>query len=52
MRRPDLIVIDKKEQKGIIIDIAVSADVRAEEKKKKKWKSTNIWKKRSEDCGN
>ena len=26
-RRPDVIVIDKKEQKGIIIDIAVPADV-------------------------
>ena len=31
-RRPDLIVIDKKEQKSIIIDIAVPADVRVEEK--------------------
>ena len=31
-RRPDLIVIDKKEQKGMIIDIAVPADVRLEEK--------------------
>ena len=35
-RRPDLIVIDKKEQKGIIIDIAVPADVRVEGKEKKK----------------
>ena len=33
-RRPDLIVIDKKEQKGIIIDIAVPGDVRVEEKEK------------------
>ena len=33
-RRPDLIVIDKKEQKGIIIDIAVPDDVRVEEKEK------------------
>ena len=33
-RRPDLIVIDKKEQKGIIIDIAVSADVGVEGKEK------------------
>ena len=38
MRRPDLIVIDKKEQKEIIIDIAVPADARAEEKKKKSGK--------------
>ena len=35
-RRPDLMVIDKKEQKGIIIDIAVPVDVRAEEKEKEK----------------
>ena len=35
-RRPDLIVIDKKEQKGVIIDIAVPADVRVEEKEKEK----------------
>ena len=31
-RRPDLIVIDKKEQKRINIDIAVPADVRVQEK--------------------
>ena len=35
-RRPDLIVIDKKEQKVIIIDIAVPADVRVEKKEKEK----------------
>ena len=35
-RRPDLIVIDKKEQKWMIIDIAVPADVRVEEKEKEK----------------
>ena len=35
-RRPDLIVIDKKEQKGIIIDIVVPANVRVEEKRKEK----------------
>ena len=35
-RRPDLIVIDKREQKGIIIDIAVPADVRVQEKEKEK----------------
>ena len=33
-RQPDLIVIDKKEQKGITIDIAIPADVRVEEKEK------------------
>ena len=32
-RRPDIILIDKKERKGIIIDIAVPADVRVEKKK-------------------
>ena len=41
-RQPDLIVIDKKEQKGIIIDIAIPADVRVEEKEKEKVKSTRI----------
>ena len=33
-RLSDLIVIDKKEQKGIVINIAVPADVRVEEKEK------------------
>ena len=51
-RRPDLIVIKKKEQKGIIIDI-VPADVRVEEKEKKKnGKVPGFEKKRSEDCEN
>ena len=35
-RRSDLIVIEKKEQKGIIIDIAIPADLRVEEKEKEK----------------
>ena len=35
-RRPDLIVIDKKEQKGIIFYIAVPADERVEEEEKEK----------------
>ena len=35
-RRLDLIVIDKKEQKVIVIGIAVPADVRVEEKEKEK----------------
>ena len=35
-RQPDVTVIDKKEQKGIIIDIAVTADARVEEKEKEK----------------
>ena len=34
--RPDIIVIDKKEREGIIIDIAVQADVRVGEKEKEK----------------
>ena len=50
-RRPDLIVIKKKEQKGIIIDI-VPADVRVEEKQKKNGKVPGFEKKRSEDCEN
>ena len=41
-RRPNLIVIEKKKQKGIIIDIAVPADVRVEEKEKKRWESPKI----------
>ena len=32
-RRPDTILIDKKEQKGIIIDIVLPADVRVKKKK-------------------
>ena len=39
-RRPDIIVIDKEGQKGIIINIAVPADVKVGRKKGKKWKST------------
>ena len=35
-RRPDLIVIVKKEQMSIITDIAVPADIRVEEKEKEK----------------
>ena len=35
-RRPDIIVIDKKERKGIIIDIAVPADVLVREKEREK----------------
>ena len=47
-RRPDLIVIDKKEQKGIIIDIAVPADVRVEEKEKEKVEKYQDLKKRDQ----
>ena len=35
-RRPDIIVIDKKERKGKIIDIAVPADVRVGQKEREK----------------
>ena len=35
-RRPDIIFIDKKERKGIIIDIAVPADVKVGEQRKEK----------------
>ena len=35
-RRPDIIVINKKERKGIIIDIAVPADARVGEKEREK----------------
>ena len=51
-RPPDLIVTDKKEQNGIIIDIAVPTDVRVEEKEKEKVERYQDLKERSEDCGN
>ena len=35
-RRPSIIAIDKKEQKGMIIDIAVAADVRVGKKEREK----------------
>ena len=47
-RRPDLIVIDKKEQKGIIIDIAVSADIGVEGKEKEQLKKYQNFKKRDQ----
>ena len=33
-RRPDIIIVDKKEHKGLIIDIAVPGDVNVGEKEK------------------
>ena len=51
-RQPELIAIDKKEQKEIIIDIVVPADVRVEEKGKEKVEKYQDLKQRSEDCGN
>ena len=52
-RRPDIIVIDKKERKGIIIDIAVPADVRVREKERENVeKCQNLKIGRLEDCGN
>ena len=35
-RKTDIIVIDKKGQRGIIIDIAVPADVKVREKERQK----------------
>ena len=40
-RKPDIIVIDKKEQRRIIIDIAVPADVRVREKERQKVEKYN-----------
>ena len=51
-RRPDIIVIDKKERKGIIIDIAVPTDVRESEKEKEKVEKYLDLKKEVEDFGN
>ena len=39
-RKPDIILIDKKEQKGIIIDIAILAGVRVGENEREKVEST------------
>ena len=39
-RRPDTILIDKKERKRVIIDIAVPADVRVGEKEREKVEGT------------
>ena len=41
-RRPDIIVINKKERKGTIIDILVPADVRVWEKEREKVEITRI----------
>ena len=51
-RRPDIIVIDKKERKGIIIDIAVPTDVREWEKEKEKVEKYLDLKKEVENFGN
>ena len=37
-RRPDTILLDKKEQKGIIIEIVLTADVRVRKKETEKVK--------------
>ena len=41
-RRPDTILIDKKEQKGIIIDIVLPADVRVRKKKGESEKASGL----------
>ena len=51
-RRPDLIVNDKKEQKEIIIDIAVLADIRLEKKEKEKAEKYQDLKNQTKRCGN
>ena len=50
-RRPDIILIDKKERKEIIIDIAVSTNVRVLEKEREKMEKYQDLG-RSEDCEN
>ena len=58
-RKPDIDVVDKKEHKGIIIDIALSADVRVAEKGKEqvekyqemKRKIRRLWKLRRVEVG-
>ena len=51
-RRPDIIAIGKKEQKGIITNIAVPPDVRVREKEREKVESIRTRRERLEDCGN
>ena len=51
-RRPDIILIDKKEQKGIIIDIAVATDVRVGEKEREKVEKYQDVIGEFEDCEN
>ena len=50
-RRPDIILIDKKERKGIIIDIAVSTNVRVLEKEREEMEKYQDLG-RLEDCEN
>ena len=51
-RRTDIILIDKKDRKGIIIDIAVPTNVRVGEKETEKVeKYHNLKRDRLEDCG-
>ena len=52
VRRPDIIVIDKKEQKGIIVNTAVPADIRVGEKEKENVEKYQYLKNKMEDCGN
>ena len=42
-RRPDLVVVDKKEKSCKIIDFEVPGDSRIEEKKKDKIENTKTW---------
>ena len=52
-RGPDIIVVDKKVHKRLIIDIAVPADVNVGEKEKEKVeKYRDLKREKSEDCGN
>ena len=50
-RRPDIIVIDQKEQKRIIIDIAVPADVTLREKEKEKEEKCQDLRRGIGNCG-
>ena len=43
VRRPDLVVVDKKERSCKIIDFAIPGDIRIEEKEKDKIKSIKTW---------
>ena len=49
-RRPDINLIDKREQKRVIIDTAVPAGVKVGGKKGRKWKTTTTERERLKDC--
>jgi len=50
-RQPDTVVIEKDNKPALLIDIAVSRDIRVEEEQEKKWINTRIWHGNSRSIG-